>query len=106
MSDIKHSLKRSNLTVCCASPSSVRVIFNADVVCSLKEGFIVGGILLGYLASALWVGETGGWRYMYGAALPPAILVFAGMVSGSIYICWRAFMFVCACVSCPSSACL
>jgi len=43
----------------------------------------VGGILLGYLASALWVGDTGGWRYMYGAALPPALIVFAGMVSPS-----------------------
>ncbi len=53
------------------------------VGCSLKEGFIVGGILLGYLASALWVGDTGGWRYMYGAALPPALIVFAGMVSPS-----------------------
>ncbi len=53
------------------------------VGCSLKEGFIVGGILLGYLASALWVGDTGGWRYMYGAALPPAFIVFAGMVSPS-----------------------
>lgn len=51
------------------------------MACSCKEGFIVGGILLGYLASALWVGETGGWRYMYGAALPPALIVFAGMVS-------------------------
>lgn len=51
------------------------------MACSCKEGFIVGGILLGYLASALWVGETGGWRYMYGAALLPALLVFAGMVS-------------------------
>ena len=51
------------------------------VGCSLKEGFIVGGILLGYLASALWVGDQVGWRYMYGAALPPAFIVFAGMVS-------------------------
>lgn len=50
-------------------------------VCSLKEGFIVGGILLGYLASALWVSDTGGWRYMYGAALPPAVIVLLGMVS-------------------------
>lgn len=56
---------------------------DACVDCSLKEGFIVGGILLGYLASALWVGDTGGWRYMYGAALPPALIVFAGMVSPS-----------------------
>lgn len=49
-------------------------------VCSLKEGFIVGGILLGYLASALWVGETGGWRNMYGAAFIPALILAAGMV--------------------------
>ena len=41
----------------------------------------MGGILLGYLASALWVGETGGWRYMYGASLLPAIALLAGMVS-------------------------
>lgn len=46
---------------------------------SLKEGFIVGGILLGYLASALWVSDTGGWRNMYGVALFPAITVLAGM---------------------------
>ncbi|KAL3146782.1 hypothetical protein ABBQ38_014764 [Trebouxia sp. C0009 RCD-2024] len=56
------------------APASVR-----GLLISCKEGFIVGGILLGYLASALWVGETGGWRYMYGAALPPALIVFAGM---------------------------
>lgn len=49
--------------------------------CSLKEGLIVVGILLGYLASAVWVDEVGGWRYMYGAALPAALLVLAGMVS-------------------------
>ena len=53
------------------------------VVCSLKEGFIVGGILLGYLASALWVSDTGGWRNMYGVALFPAITVLAGMVRPS-----------------------
>lgn len=47
----------------------------------------MGGILLGYLASALWVGDTGGWRYMYGAALPPALLVFAGMVSLCFCLC-------------------
>lgn len=60
----------------------------AAVGYSCKEGFIVGGILLGYLASALWVGETGGWRYMYGAALPPALLVFAGMVSHCSASCY------------------
>lgn len=53
---------------------------------SLKEGFIVVGILLGYLASALWVGETGGWRDMYGVALFPALILAAGMVSMNIRV--------------------
>lgn len=65
-----------------AAPAYIAETASASVrglLISLKEGFIVGGILLGYLASALWVGDTGGWRYMYGAALPPALIVFAGM---------------------------
>lgn len=41
------------------------------------------GILLGYLASALWVGETGGWRNMYGVAVFPALILAAGMVSAT-----------------------
>ena len=36
--------------------------------------------MLGYLASALWVGEIGGWRNMYGAAFIPALILAAGMV--------------------------
>ena len=46
----------------------------------------MGGILLGYLASALWVGETGGWRNMYGAAFVPALILAAGMVSSN-FLC-------------------
>ncbi len=49
--------------------------------CSLKEGFIVVGILLGYLASSQFIDSVGGWRYMYGLSLLPAVLLGAGMVS-------------------------
>lgn len=48
---------------------------------SLKEGLIVVGILLGYLASSQFIDSVGGWRYMYGLSLLPAILLGAGMVS-------------------------
>jgi len=49
--------------------------------CSLKEAFIVTGILLGYLASYLFIDDVGGWRLMYGLAAGPALVVLAGMVS-------------------------
>jgi hypothetical protein len=48
---------------------------------SLKEAFIVGGILGGYAVSSLVVGEVGGWRTMYGASAPIAGVLAAGMVS-------------------------
>ena len=38
------------------------------------------GILLGYLLSYLFIEEVGGWRSMYGAAILPALALFAGMV--------------------------
>jgi MFS family permease len=47
---------------------------------SLKEMFIVGGILLGYLTSYLFVDNVGGWRLMYGLAAGPAVILLAGMV--------------------------
>ena len=47
---------------------------------SLKEVFIVGGILLGYLTSYLFVDDVGGWRLMYGLAAGPAVILLAGMV--------------------------
>ena len=50
-------------------------------VCSLKEGFIVLGILLGYLTGYLFVEDIGGWRSMYGVAAVPALLAGLGMVS-------------------------
>eukprot|EP01024_Parvocaulis_polyphysoides_P064047 TRINITY_DN7429_c0_g1_i3.p1 TRINITY_DN7429_c0_g1~~TRINITY_DN7429_c0_g1_i3.p1 ORF type:complete len:543 (-),score=68.63 TRINITY_DN7429_c0_g1_i3:313-1941(-) len=56
------------------APASVR-----GLLISLKEGFIVGGILLGYLASYLLVETIGGWRYMFGASGAVAILLGCGM---------------------------
>ncbi|GAB4813293.1 hypothetical protein N2152v2_000339 [Parachlorella kessleri] len=57
------------------SPPRVR-----GLLISLKEAFIVGGILAGYAASYLFVEVDGGWRYMYGLAALPAALLGAGMV--------------------------
>lgn len=48
---------------------------------SLKEAFIVGGILLGYLVSYLFVNSSSGWRIMYGVAIPLAVIFGLGMVS-------------------------
>jgi MFS family permease len=45
---------------------------------SLKEAFIVGGILAGYAASYVYVEQLGGWRWMYGLAAAPAALLAAG----------------------------
>ena len=50
----------------------------------MKEGFIVMGILLGYLASSQFIDSVGGWRYMYGLSLLPAILLGAGMVGPTV----------------------
>ncbi|GLJ39000.1 hypothetical protein SUGI_0794970 [Cryptomeria japonica] len=46
---------------------------------SLKEFFIVLGMLLGYLVSSLAVDAVGGWRYMYGSSIPLAIIMGFGM---------------------------
>lgn len=56
------------------SPASVR-----GVLISTKEAFIVGGILLGYLVSYLEVSSLGGWRYIYGAAMPLGLVLMLGM---------------------------
>ena len=56
------------------SPPRVR-----GLLISLKEAFIVGGILAGYGASYAFVETLGGWRYMYGLAVVPAVLLGAGM---------------------------
>lgn len=56
------------------SPPLVR-----GVLISTKEAFIVGGILLGYLMSYLEVSTLGGWRYIYGAAMPLGLVLVLGM---------------------------
>ena len=56
------------------SPPSVR-----GVLISMKEGFIVGGILLGYLVSYLVIDSVGGWRSIYGVGVPLSVLLMAGM---------------------------
>lgn len=46
----------------------------------MKEAFIVGGILMGYLISYLSISTVGGWRLIYGAAVPLALVLVAGML--------------------------
>ncbi|KAG9454404.1 hypothetical protein H6P81_007308 [Aristolochia fimbriata] len=46
---------------------------------SLKEFFIVLGMLLGYAASSAYVGLVSGWRYMYGSSAPIALIMGIGM---------------------------
>ncbi|KAF9624639.1 hypothetical protein IFM89_023230 [Coptis chinensis] len=46
---------------------------------SLKEFFIVLGMLLGYTVGSLEIGIISGWRYMYGTSVPIAIIMGVGM---------------------------
>lgn len=56
------------------SPSQIR-----GTLISLKEAFIVGGILLGYVVGNNQVDAIGGWRVMFGFGAPIAALMGAGM---------------------------
>ncbi|EFJ07313.1 hypothetical protein SELMODRAFT_133784, partial [Selaginella moellendorffii] len=56
------------------SPSKVR-----GTLVSLKEAFIVLGILLGYLAGSVEISTVGGWRWMYAFAAPISIIMGIGM---------------------------
>ncbi|XP_042482617.1 D-xylose-proton symporter-like 3, chloroplastic [Macadamia integrifolia] len=58
------------------SPSQIR-----GTLISLKELFIVLGILLGYLVGSVEINAVGGWRYMYGFSAPIAALMGLGMWS-------------------------
>lgn len=58
------------------SPSKIR-----GTLISLNEGFIVGGILLGYVTGNLFIAETGGWRSMFLCATPVATVMFLGMLA-------------------------
>ncbi|KAJ8750527.1 hypothetical protein K2173_015680 [Erythroxylum novogranatense] len=55
-------------------PSQIR-----GTLVSLKELFIVLGILLGYSVGSFQIDAVGGWRYMYGFGMPVALLMGLGM---------------------------
>ncbi|XP_038999164.1 D-xylose-proton symporter-like 3, chloroplastic isoform X2 [Hibiscus syriacus] len=57
-------------------PSQIR-----GTLISLKELFIVLGILLGYFVGNFQIDAVGGWRYMYGCSAPIALLMGLGMWS-------------------------
>ncbi|OMO91162.1 Sugar/inositol transporter [Corchorus olitorius] len=57
-------------------PSQIR-----GTLISLKELFIVMGILLGYFVGSFQIDAVGGWRYMYGCSAPIALLMGLGMWS-------------------------
>ncbi|RLN16647.1 D-xylose-proton symporter-like 3, chloroplastic [Panicum miliaceum] len=58
------------------SPSQIR-----GTLISLKELFIVLGILFGYLIGSLEIDNVGGWRYMFGFGAPLAAVMAIGMWS-------------------------
>ncbi|KAK9755282.1 hypothetical protein RND81_01G014900 [Saponaria officinalis] len=57
-------------------PSQIR-----GTLISLKELFIVLGILLGYFVGSFQIDVVGGWRYMFGISVPVAIAMGLGMLS-------------------------
>ncbi|RCV43587.1 hypothetical protein SETIT_9G306000v2 [Setaria italica] len=58
------------------APSRIR-----GMLISLKEFFIVLGMLLGYIAGNLYVEVVSGWRYMYATSTPLCLIMGVGM-------CW------------------
>lgn len=57
-------------------PSRIR-----GTLISLKELFIVIGILLGYFVGSFEIDVVGGWRYMFGLSFPVAFVMGLGMWS-------------------------
>lgn len=57
-------------------PSQIR-----GTLVSLKELFIVLGILLGYFVGSFQIDVVGGWRYMFGVSAPIALIMGLGMWS-------------------------
>ncbi|KAK3042773.1 hypothetical protein RJ639_001046 [Escallonia herrerae] len=56
------------------APSPIR-----GLLISLKEFFIVFGMVVGYTVGSLLVDTIAGWRYMYGASVPLAVIMGFGM---------------------------
>ncbi|KNA18495.1 hypothetical protein SOVF_070190 [Spinacia oleracea] len=48
-------------------------------VISLKEFFIIIGMVMGYAIGSLMVDVTAGWRYMYGVSSPLSVIMAIGM---------------------------
>ncbi|KAL8089653.1 D-xylose-proton symporter-like 3, chloroplastic [Apium graveolens] len=57
-------------------PSQIR-----GTLISLKEVFIVFGILLGYFVGSTQINAIGGWRYMFGFSAPVAVIMGFGIWS-------------------------
>lgn len=57
------------------APSAIR-----GLLVSLKEAFIVLGMVLGYTVGYSYENVSGGWRLTYAWATPMAIVMFCGMV--------------------------
>jgi len=57
------------------APTSIR-----GLLVSLKEAFIVLGILLGYSIGYFYSETPGGWRLTYAWATIPAVIMFSGML--------------------------
>ncbi|XP_074270236.1 D-xylose-proton symporter-like 3, chloroplastic [Silene latifolia] len=57
-------------------PSQIR-----GTLISLKELFIVLGILTGYFVGSFQIDVVGGWRYMFGLSVPIAVVMCLGMLS-------------------------
>lgn len=57
------------------APSEIR-----GLLVSLKEAFIVLGMVFGYTIGYLFSTTVGGWRFTYIAALPAAAVMFGGML--------------------------
>ncbi|PRQ60696.1 putative major facilitator, sugar transporter, major facilitator superfamily [Rosa chinensis] len=56
------------------APSQIR-----GQLLALKEFFIVIGMVVGYAVGSALVDVFGGWRYMYGASIPLALIMGIGM---------------------------
>ncbi|GJP67352.1 hypothetical protein CLOP_g24175 [Closterium sp. NIES-67] len=56
------------------SPPAIR-----GTLISLKEAFIVAGILLGYVSGSVLIDQEGAWRAIYGLAAPLALVMAGGM---------------------------
>ncbi|GFQ02192.1 d-xylose-proton symporter-like 2 [Phtheirospermum japonicum] len=56
------------------APSQIR-----GLLISLKEFFIVLGMVIGYIAGSLLVESSAGWRYMYGISFPLSLVMGFGM---------------------------